>query len=72
MPRALFFVFASLAVPEPGCLPPTLWVEQRVLRACALKGSERSQSLLQAWVALAAWGGWGSEVCIRFCLPGGN
>ena len=52
--------------PDPGCLPPTSRVEQRVLRACAQAGSERSQSLLQTLDGED--GGSGKSALISVCL----
>lgn len=65
-----FRVSAPLTAPEPDFLPPTFCVEQRVLRACAQEGSEKSQSLLQTLGALGGWGGGGSGkfAFISICL----
>ena len=55
--------------PDPGCLPPTSCVKQRVLRACAQAGSERSQSLLQT---LHGEDGGSGKFALTSVLPDGN
>ena len=57
---------SSPDLPDPGCFPPTSHVEQRVLRACAQAGSERSQSLLQT--LHGEDGGSGKFALISVCL----